>query len=165
MIEKVIKIKVADASRPMFFSATEEDFEQAAKNAGYEIVKKPTKYERPKIGKVLLADGSVTVHAVDVLAEDYYSMFNVFPYDTDMERIKGYIQRTFAVCLACELVNRKSGFVPDWDDSTQLKYFPIKDNGGWSHACVWGTTENCGAAVGSKEDSEQVSELLTEWGV
>ena len=30
MIEKVIKIKVADASRPMFFSATEEDSEKVS---------------------------------------------------------------------------------------------------------------------------------------
>ena len=140
---------------------TENKLIQAAKDAGYVIVKKPAKYERPKEGYALDRYGQ----GIFTCADAFYEMFNIFPEGTDMERIRGYIQRTFAICQACELVNKESGFVPDWNDESQIKYVMMSAPCGWTYSSTLLRIVGCGAAVGSKEDSEKVSKLLTEWGV
>jgi len=160
-------IKIHGAKGILFGNAidvnvSEQDFEKAAEKAGYDIVKKPAKYERPRGGVALGSNGARLPYVDDI---SRYSMFNIFPNGTDMERIKGYIRRTFAICLACELVNMKSGFVPDWDDVYQIKYVPYFTQTNWDKVDTINIGTGCGAAVGSKEDSEKVSELLTEWGV
>jgi len=160
----MIKIKMTTGLVPTFqynIDVAEEDFEKAAKDVGYKIEKKPAEFERPKSGLTLYGGGRI----LETCDMDYYGMFNIFPDGTDMERIKGYIQRTFAICLACELVNAESGFVPDWDDVTQDKYTIGKELCGWLYMVLKITMYGCGAAVGSKKDAEEVCKLLTAWGV
>jgi len=140
---------------------SEEEFEKAAKNAGYTLVKEAVEYERPKSGHCLNEHGWAEMSS-DI---DCYHMFNIFPEGTDMERIWEYVRLNNAIILACTLVNAKSGFVPDWNDANQTKHVFYHSSNLWCSRMAHTAREGCGAAVGSTEDAMAVCKLLTEWGV
>lgn len=99
--------------------------------------------------------------AFDVDAHDF---FNCYETKELAEKAAPLMRRSNAIIMAKLMVD--PAFKPDWSDTCQVKYYVIwnGDLNKWTTASSSRINMNV-ACVSTRENAEQMCDLLTDWGV
>lgn len=100
----------------------------------------------------------------DFIDQRTYDFFNCYETDELAEKAIPLMRRSNAIIMAKLMVD--PAFKPDWSDTCQVKYYVIwnGDLNKWTTASSSRINMNV-ACVSTRENAEQMCDLLTDWGV